>query len=87
MSRSKVLATLLAVLTTITALAGFPTSAAAATTSVTLVGSLQSELGCPDDWDPACPATMLTSTGSGSWTGEFRVPAGSYEFKVALNGS
>jgi hypothetical protein len=27
--------------------------------SVALVGSLQSELGCGGDWDPACPATEL----------------------------
>ena len=26
---------------------------------VTLVGSLQSELGCPDDWSPPCPATAM----------------------------
>jgi hypothetical protein len=25
----------------------------------TLVGDLQSELGCPGDWDPACAATTL----------------------------
>src|SRR4030095_7802112 len=28
-------------------------------TTVTLAGSLQSELGCGADWDPACPATHL----------------------------
>ena len=32
---------------------------APAPTHVTLVGSLQSELGCPGDWDPACAASRL----------------------------
>ena len=27
--------------------------------TVALVGSLQSELGCPGDWQPECPATRL----------------------------
>ena len=27
--------------------------------TVTLVGSLQSELGCPGDWQPECPQTRL----------------------------
>ena len=28
--------------------------------SVTIAGSLQSELGCPGDWQPECAATNLT---------------------------
>src|SRR5258705_307704 len=28
--------------------------------SVTVAGSLQSELGCPDDWQPGCATTHLT---------------------------
>lgn len=86
MSRSKLVAVLLAALTTVT-LAGVPTPAAAATTSVTLAGSLQTELGCAEDWAAVCAATALTSSGGGTWTGEFAVPAGSWEFKVVLNGS
>ena len=27
---------------------------------VTIVGDLQSEIGCPGDWDPACAATYLS---------------------------
>ena len=27
--------------------------------SVTIAGSLQSEAGCPGDWDPACATTHL----------------------------
>jgi len=57
--------------------------------TVTLVGSLQSELGCPGDyWDPACAATHLTYDGNDdAWQGTFSLPAGSYEYKVALNDS
>jgi glycosidase len=55
---------------------------------VTLVGSLQDELGCDEDWLPGCPATELTSTGQpGVFSAVFDLPAGSYSYKVALNGS
>jgi glucoamylase len=57
-------------------------------TSVTIAGSLQSELGCPGDWDPACAATHLTYDASDDvWQGTFSLPAGSYEYKAALNDS
>ncbi len=62
--------------------------AAAADRTFALVGSLQSELGCPDDWQPACAATALAPTAQdGLYAAEFEVPAGSYEYKVAVNGS
>ena len=74
-----------------TAVAGLaPASAAdaAAPSSVTLVGSLQDELGCDADWDPACATTALTDAdGDGTWTYTATVPAGSYEVKAALNGT
>ncbi|MGZ4750476.1 MAG: pullulanase-type alpha-1,6-glucosidase [Oryzihumus sp.] len=64
-----------------------PTAAAAERTA-TLVGSLQSELGCSDDWQPDCTGTDLTREGDGTAYGrDFRVPAGSYELKVAINHS
>ena len=57
-------------------------------TMVALVGSLQSELGCVADWDPACAATTMTPNADAStYTLEGTLPAGSYEFKVALDGS
>ncbi len=60
----------------------------AATDSVTLVGSLQDELGCATDWDPACSATHLTlDAATGVWSGAYDVPAGSYEMKIAVNDS
>ena len=56
--------------------------------SVTLVGSLQSEAGCGGDWDPACAATHLTYDADDDvWQGTFALPAGSYEYKVALDDS
>jgi alpha-amylase len=55
---------------------------------VTLVGDLQSEIGCPADWDPACATTHLTfDTDDGLWKGTFTLPAGSYHYKVAIDNS
>ena len=68
-----------------------PTAQAAHTpipASVTIAGSLQSELGCAGDWDPACAATHLTYDAADDvWQGTWNVPAGSYEYKAALNDS
>lgn len=55
--------------------------------SVTIAGSLQSELGCAGDWDPACTATQLAYDADDTvWQQTFSLPAGSYEYKAALNG-
>jgi pullulanase-type alpha-1,6-glucosidase len=56
--------------------------------SVAVAGSLQSELGCSADWQPECAATWLGFDGAdGVWQGTFALPAGSFEYKAALNGS
>jgi len=56
--------------------------------SVTVAGSLQSEAGCTGDWDPACAATHLAYDATDDvWQGTFSLPAGSYEYKAALNDS
>ena len=57
--------------------------------TVTLVGSLQSELGCAGDWLPECATTHLEPVeGSpGVFQATLEVPAGTYEYKAALNGS
>ncbi|HEY3231539.1 MAG TPA: alpha-amylase, partial [Roseiflexaceae bacterium] len=56
--------------------------------SVTIAGSLQSEAGCSDDWQPDCAATHLTYDANDDvWQGVWAVPAGSYEYKAALNDS
>ena len=54
---------------------------------VNVPGSYQTEVGCSADWDPACLITALTEGGDGFYHGTFTIPAGSYECKVALNGS
>jgi pullulanase-type alpha-1,6-glucosidase len=52
---------------------------------VTVPGSLQSELGCPGDWQPDCMLPWLTDQdgdGTFSWSTN-KIQAGSYEVKVA----
>ncbi|GAA4983014.1 alpha-amylase family glycosyl hydrolase [Kineococcus glutinatus] len=66
-----------------------PAAAADGPARVSLMGSLQSEIGCAADWDETCTSTDLTAVpGSpGRYEGVFTVPAGSYEYKVRLDGS
>ena len=54
---------------------------------VTVPGSLNSEMGCAGDWDPACERAKLTLRSDGVWEGTFELPAGDYEYKAAINGS
>ncbi len=63
-----------------------PGYAQSAPASVTVAGTIQSELGCSDDWQPACAATMLTKNGT-LWSGTFTIPAGSWQYKIAINGA
>lgn len=61
--------------------------AAADDAVVVLAGSLQSELGCAEDWAPGCTDTALAPTGTeGVYAAELTVPAGSWEYKVAVGG-
>jgi glycosidase len=56
--------------------------------SVTVAGSLQSEIGCSGDWDPACATShLIFNTDNGLWEGTFQIEAGEYEYKVAINNS
>jgi pullulanase-type alpha-1,6-glucosidase len=56
--------------------------------TVTIPGTIQSVLGCPADWQPACADTYLSfDEAFGLWSARFELPAGSYEYKVALNDS
>jgi len=85
-------ASLTAVALTVPALsAGLAVTAApaagAADRTATLVGDLQTELGCAEDWDPTCADTALTPAGDGTFSADVELPAGSYEYKVALDGS
>ncbi|WP_448808404.1 pullulanase-type alpha-1,6-glucosidase [Agromyces bauzanensis] len=54
---------------------------------VTVPGSHNSEMGCPGDWTPGCEAAKLTLRADGIYAGTFDVPAGDYEYKIAVNGS
>ncbi len=71
-----------------------PTKAVAATVAptdalvfmVNLPGDYQVKAGCDAQWDPACPATVLKKGDDGKYTLMVKLPAGSYEFKVAMNG-
>jgi maltose-binding protein MalE len=53
---------------------------------INLPGSYQAVAGCGADWDPACEATAMTEGDDGLYTLTVDVPAGEYEFKVALDG-
>ncbi|HEX8558538.1 MAG TPA: alpha-amylase family glycosyl hydrolase [Pyrinomonadaceae bacterium] len=67
----------------------FPTALASHTpdpSSVTIAGSLQSELGCAGDWQPECGATRLAyDANDGVWQGVFNAPAGGWEYKAPVN--
>jgi glycosidase len=54
--------------------------------SVSVPGSLNSEMGCAADWSPKCPEAQLTlDEEDGVWSGTFPLPAGGYAYKVAVN--
>jgi len=61
-------------------------SASGAVASVSVPGAFNSEIGCDEDWLPGCEAAFLEDQGDGIWTNTFSIPAGEYEFKVAING-
>lgn len=55
---------------------------------VTIPGTIQSQLGCPGDWQPDCANTFLTLDEEDNvWQAEFVLPAGEYEYKAAINQS
>ena len=56
--------------------------------SVTLVGDLQSEVGCSADWTPDCVESQLDPVDGqdGVFESTFTIPAGTWEYKVAFNG-
>jgi maltose-binding protein MalE len=54
---------------------------------VNLPGSYQKLAGCGADWDPACEATAMEKGDDGLFRLSATIPAGEYEFKVALDGA
>ncbi|MFV2145917.1 pullulanase-type alpha-1,6-glucosidase [Isoptericola sp. G70] len=73
--------------TTAAGVAVATTAAADEERTATLVGDLQTSLGCPQDWDPTCTATTLEPAGDGTYSAEYDLPAGTYAYKVALDGA
>lgn len=63
------------------------TAAADDETSYTLVGDLQSELGCPADWDPTCTTGDLAPVDgrTGHYAATVTLPGGEYAFKVVAD--
>ncbi|MDM8521227.1 pullulanase-type alpha-1,6-glucosidase [Anaerolineales bacterium HSG6] len=60
----------------------------AAPTSVTLAGTLQTALGCTEDWSPPCTDSQLTYDQTNDiWSATYKLPTGDYEYKAALNGA
>ncbi len=55
--------------------------------TVGLPGSIQSAAGCPGDWQPECENTLMILSDYGVWVASLDLPAGDYEYKVALNGT
>ncbi|MFC0187031.1 alpha-amylase family glycosyl hydrolase [Fictibacillus aquaticus] len=70
-----------------TSLTAAPQSANAEGRTVTLVGSLQNELGAEKEWDPADTKTVMAQQPDGKYKLSGTLPAGSYEYKIAINGS
>src|SRR6478672_6089380 len=57
-------------------------------TSVSIPGSFNSKIGCSADWAPDCDKAQLSyDPASDLWTGQWPLPAGKYEYKVAINKS
>lgn len=60
--------------------------------AVSVPGSFNSEVGCPDDWQPDCPQIDLSLDAQDlvwmkTFQGEQAIPPGGYAYKVAINDS
>ncbi|MGA4721777.1 alpha-amylase family glycosyl hydrolase [Fictibacillus nanhaiensis] len=64
-----------------------PASTKAQERTVTLVGDLQNELGGAGDWNPADAGTKMELQPNGKYKLSGKLPAGNYEYKIAINGS
>ncbi|QIK84848.1 pullulanase-type alpha-1,6-glucosidase [Sanguibacter sp. HDW7] len=55
--------------------------------TVNIAGSLNSEMGCAGDWSADCADAVLTQQVGSVFSQTFTLPAGSYEYKVTIDGS
>ncbi len=55
--------------------------------TVTIAGSLNTEMGCAGDWDPSCALAFLTYDAADDvWQGNWSLPlAGAYAYKAVLD--
>jgi len=53
---------------------------------VNVPGSYQKQVGCASDWMPYCAQSALTKGDDGKYTATFKLTAGDYEVKVAMDG-
>jgi glycosidase len=84
--RTLVLALVLTLAFSTAGLVGPVGPAGAEPATVTIAGSFQEELGCPGDWMPDCALTHLQfDADDGVWQATFDLPAGTWEYKAALN--
>ncbi|RAG85828.1 pullulanase [Streptacidiphilus pinicola] len=58
-----------------------------APTSVGLPGTFDTALGCSGTWQPACAQDQMTLASDGRWKASLNLPAGSYSYKVAIDGA
>ncbi|WP_230192580.1 pullulanase [Paenibacillus sp. CECT 9249] len=80
---------LVSIVALIISLVGIPPAEANANSAqgkVVLAGDLQTELGAAADWDPGATATEMIPLGDGYYEFTGRLPAGTYEYKVAIDG-
>ncbi len=63
-------------------------AAGAQPTNVSVPGSFGSEIGCPGDWQPECDQLQLQRRSNDDvWSATLTIPAGSYEYKAAIDNS
>jgi hypothetical protein len=54
-------------------------------TTVTIFGDLESEAGCPGDFDPACPQTEMVLGSDGIWRLGLDLPTGTYTYYASID--
>ncbi|MGP7959843.1 pullulanase-type alpha-1,6-glucosidase [Sanguibacter sp. A247] len=55
--------------------------------TVSIAGSVNAAMGCASDWVADCTDAVLTTQVGSVYSGTFTLPAGTYEYKVVIDGS